>query len=492
MKLAWVVLVAAAGCAPSTRQQAESAFARHDYRKAAELFDRVVATNPNDKGARDRRTDARKLALQQMLRGVQTARAKDPARATQKLGELLEQRTAWQMQIEAKDALAAEVTATAKDIEVEIAGITTKTGPLAAHHALDRHAKLLAHPDFGNRIDVVFGRVAEVGRATCKRFAGSVTADEPYWAWIVDRYCRHWTPEASPVTVPPFPELRRELIVDGFVEGQSDAENEQLRVAIADAFRASAWYAPTGAGTAKAALYGRLAAKFTSKTVRRSKDWIEQQQYTDTETHQESYQEPYEEQESYWEDVSSTEWRDGKLETVTKQEHKTKWVTKYRTAWRNVETSVTRTREIPHTFSYSALERSGHYTAKLSLGVQREPESLFGDVTAELARDDRQRGFDHDITFDPAGIVPERADLETRDQMVANERARLQQRFVAALDAKYAATYCSAARYDRLEAAAACAYLDLARAPAPVRARLRGVFGDDEPHLANVLARELL
>jgi hypothetical protein len=491
MKHAWVVAVVIAGCAPSTRQQAESAYASHDYRRAAELFDQLVENNPADASARSRRTAARQQVLRQMLRSVQAARAtKRAGLATRRLGELLDQRAAWDLTLETETAgeLADEVAASANEIDRAVARATDTRGPLTGHQVLDVHARLLAHPEFGNRIDVIFDRISAAGRARCKQLAASATPDQPYWTWIVARYCRNWGDTS--VAAAPFPDLRRELVVEGALEGQSDTENDRLRAALAAAFRASPWYAPTGAGTVKAKLEGRLSATFSSKDVTLSKDWTEQVPYTDWVTEQEPYQEPYEELESYTEQVPRTEWKDNAPVTVYTTEHKTRWVTKHRPATRDVQRAVTKYRDVPHTYRYAAVERVGTYRATLRVEIQPEPASLFGGVIAESLRDDIQRGIDHDVSFVPAGISPRRAGIETRDQMVANEGRRLQERLVAVLDARYAALYCSAASYDKLEAAAACAYRDLARAPHGAHARLRAVFGDDETYLAPLLARE--
>jgi len=493
------VLAVVVGCT-SVRQLAETAYSKRHFRAAAALFDDLVKKHPDDVAARQRRTDARIAVLREMLIAVQAARrASQPTRADRLLEDLLDQRADWEMAIDrgAAPALAVEVTATGDHLAAEVDQVARTIGPLAAEARLADHEHLLAYPDFADRGRAMLARVGVVGRARCDALVAETSETRPAWSWLVERYCTHF---GAAATIPrgTFPNLRTGLELDGGVGGLSDLEAVAFRGALADAFRTSAWYAPNGTGTLHATLQGTLAATFGAHPIAQSASWTEQVPYTDYETEQESYQEPYDDTESYSEQVPYTEYQTQTEAcgtttctstvpvTVYRTEWKTRTVTKYRTAYRDVQKAVTRYRDVPHTFDYVATQRTGHYASQLAIAVDAAPP--LASVAATVGRDDTATGIEHDVTFEPAGVVPVRADLETWDHLVTSERARLAARLVAELDARYAATYCTATVYTR-DAAAACSYLDPARVPEPVHATLRGTFAADEPFLARILTR---
>jgi hypothetical protein len=512
-----LVLVTAA-CGPSLRDKADSAFARGDYRAAAELYSQLLTKSPNNPALLAKRTEARHGVLGQLFMANQTARRNnDRALAIKHLGALLAQRDAWEMAIEPRfvQALTAEVGMAGQDIAIDVDHATNTSGPLSGERTLGTHGDLLAHTDFGDRGARIHARVVEVGRMTCLRLAADTqlptASTGPYWRWVIDRYCTHWGEPGRAGTIE-LANLKNALTVDGDVDGQVELETAALREALATAFRASAWYSPAATTPAIARVSGQVAIAFSQRPVTLHATWDEEVPYTDYETTQESYEEPYTDTESYSEQVpyTDTETRtescgvpcsrdsDGgicvpqtctKTETVTKYrtEWKTRTVTKYRTAWRTVTNPVTRYRTVSHPYSYGATEIAGRYDSALRVTL-RETGELAGVVSvADLA--DSATGIEHDVTFAPAGIAPSRANLPTRERVIERERLRLQASLVQALDRRYAQRYCAATTYDR-EAAAACVYLDHATAPAPVHAALQTVFGGDEPLLGVVLARE--
>jgi hypothetical protein len=482
------VVVVLVGCT-SVRQHAENAYSKGRYREAAELYDQLLQKTPDDAAAKSRRLDARRMVLREMMIAVQgSRRANRRAAAIEALGELLAQREAWTMADDGSlgAALSIEVAAAGNDIEIEIDQLAHATGPLTAEHKLAGYSRLFAHGVFGGRGRAIRERAADVGRADCLMLAKDTSADASSWSWLVARYCDHWS---ARVEVPRGvrSELRVGLAVDGAIDGLGGAEADAFRGALATAFVASAWYADNGTGTAHATVSGSIAATFTQRPVALSADWVEQVPYTDYVTESESYQEPYDDTETYTEQVPYTEWKDGAATTVYRSETKTRTVTKYRTAWRDVQKAVTRYRDVPHVFSYQAIEHAARYSSSLAITLDRDGSALT-DAVATISRDDVATGIEHDVTFEAAGVHPERPNLPSRGELIAGERQRLAQRLVATLDARYTAKFCTTQVYSR-DAAAACAYVGLAAAPAGVHATLRGAFGADEPLLAAVLAR---
>jgi hypothetical protein len=491
-----LVTTFAMGCA-TLRDQAETAYARGNYRQAADLYDKLVTEHPNDVAAKSRRTDARNAVLRQQLFLEQTTRAAGhDAMATVQLGELLDQRDKWKMATEELSVatLATEVAAIGVYVEGDVLKRMRNIGPLGGEQLLLHYTPLLAHRDFGNRRDGIRAQLAVTGRAACMSLASDASAESPYWSWIVARYCVHWGD--SPVAAQTFPNLRIGLVVDGAIKGQTDAEVASLHTDLTAAFRRSVWWAPTGVGVAHATIDGEIKTSFSSQPLSLSADWEEEVPYTDYETHSESYQEPYDDTESYTEEVP---YSDSELKAepcgdttctttiwVTKYrtEWKTRTVTKQRTAWRDVQVAVTKYRTVPHVFQYNVIERSGRYISELRAHIDRE----LPDVVAAIDSDSTETGIDNEVTFEPANVYPGSANLRTTKAFATAERARLQEQMIKLLDDRYSKLYCAATKYTR-EEAAACAYVDAKRAPSGVHAALAVAFGTDEPFLAAVLRR---
>jgi len=512
--LPWL-LVMLVGCGASLTERADDAFKRRDFGKAAELYDQALARRPTDPKLLARRTEARHARLGMIFHANQVARRNgDRTLAIRHLGNLLAQRDTWAMAIDPRsaNALAAEVGMAGNDIAIEVDHRTNTVGPLAGEMLLGEHAPLLRHADFGGRGSALQAKVEAVGRGACDQLA--VDATTPFWKWTIDRYCAHWGERGKVGTVL-LEDLRSELHVVGSAAGERAGETDLTRAALAKAFRASAWYSPTGFSAVHAQLSGRVAIDVAQQQVQQHTFYDEEVSYTEDETSQESYQEPYDDPESYSEQVPYTETethsercanscvgveRDcspsmcTKTETVTKYrtESKTRTVTKYRTAWRSVTNPVTKYRTVTHPYDYSTIEVTGSYATLHVLRVlEGEGEGarveLVG-VTAQVEHAKVLSGVDHDVTFAAAGVYPSRAELPTREDVLAAQRQELQRRLVAVLDERYARLYCTASTYD-VEAAARCAYLDHPRAPAAVHARLRAVFGADEPFLGSILSR---
>jgi hypothetical protein len=123
-----------------------------------------------------------------------------------------------------------------------------------------------------------------------------------------------------------------------------------------------------------------------------------------------------------------------------------------------------------------------------SFSVRLRVDRELPDVAASIDSNFSDEGVDHDVTFEAAGVSPERANLMTAEAFVLREEGRLRDRFREVLDERYAGLYCKAAQYT-VEEAAACVDLDPERASIAARATLRTVFGADEPFLPTVLAR---
>jgi hypothetical protein len=488
-------LVVVAGCSQSINSRADEAYKKHRYLEAAELYDQVVRKDPKDGKASAKRTQARTEALRELLAATASARVAGKLdAATTTLAELLVRRDSWAMKLEGQAAkeLTVEIVAAGSAIATAVTATATGRGPLSAELLAAHYAPLLAHVDFQNWRREIEDSVHGVGRTKCDALVPRATT--PYWSWVVASYCRHFG--GGEVKIVTRANLRTGLVVEGSVVGIPVEDTSRIRTTLAGAFRESVWFSPDAPKSAHALLGGKMAAMFEAHTVAKTANWTEQVPYTAYEDAQESYQEPYTDQESYSEQVPHTEYKtethpcgstsctETHPETVYSSETRYRTVTKYRTQYRTVQKAVTRYRDVPRSFTYEALERTGHYVSALRIRFDRDSP----EVTAEIKNDSFEHGFDHDVTNPDAGVSPERANLPTLATLIAHEEARLKAEVKVKLDGAYREAYCSGSQYT-LEEAAACSYLAPADVPAAVHAALRGAFGDDEMQLAVILAR---
>lgn len=476
-------LVLAVGCAPSVKSQADTAYSKKQYLQAAELYDQVLRADPKDKHALGRRIEARTMVLRELLAATARSRtAGDADGAMAQLAEMLARRDGWGMKVEGElaRALSIEVVASGSAIATAVSNTSNAAGPLSGQAMAQHYAPLLAHVEFANWRREIDDSVHGAARTVCGNLVAK--AKTPYLTWAIAAYCRHFGLEEPPLLARA--NLKNKLVVDGALGGVPPDDSARVRDTLAAAFTESVWFAPDAARPGHATLTGRLNAVFDSHTVSRTANWTEQVPYTDYVTEQESYQEPYDDTETYYESVPHTEYRDGKPETVYQSESRTRTVTKYRTAYRPVTKPVTRYRDVPRSFNYEAIERTGRYTSAVRVRIDRDEP----DVMAEINGNFFEHGFDHDVYNAQAGVSPERANLPTLAAFTAAEEQRLRDALRLKLDARWADLYCSAQRF-LPEDAATCAYLAPATIPSGAHAALQQVFGPDEALLQTVLVR---
>lgn len=488
------LVLVVASCA-TTKGQADDLYDQGRFLEAAELYDRIARENPNDVEAKVRRTRARNGALRMQLAYVTRVRqAGQRELAALQLQKLFQLRDSWQMNTEPAIAklLETEVFEAGKWLEGVVANRVRTAGPLVGEAIALQFQELFAHPELDRWRSSIGLAIESAGRDVCSRIAPTTTT--PYWSWIANRYCTHFNIRAvEPMRLP---NLRAGLAVTGSVQGSASGESERMRIALANAFKASVWYANDGATPVRATLAGSVAATFDSRSVTRTADYTEQIPYTDYQTVQESYEEPYTDTEYYTEQVPHTEYRSESYscgdstcsrtvpETVYRSESRTRTVTKYRTQWRSVTRPVTRYRTESRTYTYAGVEHHGRYQSSLRLVVAADLDGLIAQVEQNVD----ETGFETDASFPQAGVYPQSANLTSAESFVAGEERRLVADLHARLQALYAARYCRGDEFT-LEEASRCAYLDLAAAPPEAQKVLHAQFGEDLQFLPTVLAR---
>lgn len=489
-----LILVLVAACA-TTKGRADDLYDQGRFLEAAELYDQIARENPSDVEAKVRRTRARNGALRVQLAYVTKVRlAGQREIAAQQLQKLFQLRDSWRMNTEPAIAklLETELVEVGTWLEGVVANRVRTAGPLVGESIALQFQELFAHPELDKWRASIGLAIETAGRDVCSRIAPTTTT--PYWSWIANRYCSHFNIRAvEPMRLP---NLRAGLAVTGSVQNTASGESERMRIALANAFKASVWYAPDGATPVRATLTGAVAAKFDSRSVTRTADYTEQIPYTDHETVQEAYEEPYTDTEYYTEQVPHTEYRSESYscgdstctrsvpETVYRSESRTRTVTKYRTQYRPVTRPVTRYRTENRTYTYAGVEHYGRYQSNLRLVVAADLDGLIAQVDQNVT----ESGFETDASFSPAGVYPQTANLTSAETFVANEERRLVAELHARLQALYAARYCRDSEFT-LEAAARCAYLGMDAVPPQAHKVLHAQFGEDLQYLPAVLAK---
>lgn len=453
-----IVCALLAGCGASLHGQAEAAFEREDYLVAAELFGKLAVSG--DAEAIAKRDVSRDGALAQLKQAY--AAAPNPQAALVVLTELLAHRDAWQRSID----VTAEVARTGAYVTDQISTRIASAGPLAAEALEHGYAPLLGRADFRDRHVALDGMIVNGGRDRCAALAPPT----PYLTWVVDRYCAHFGVERGDAQ--PLPGLRRDLAVTTAIAGATDAQETDLARALAGAFHDSIWFAP-GAPVVAGHVSGRVGQTVETHPVELTKNWTETVSYQEDEQVQEAYDESYQDLVGEWVTVPCYE--EGCTPSTSYQTH---FETKTRTAYRWVTQSVTKYRDEPRVFTFTADQVTASNTDELTL--------VTPIAAAELADDYQQIAYNHDVTFAPAGVAPSHTAITELPTVVASGQEKLRQRFAAALAQSWVDHYCADAAAP--EAAAQCFYGERAHAPAAAHAGLATVLGGDEPFLAAVLA----
>lgn len=467
-----MVLVMLMGCT-TMRGRADTAYAHGDYIEAADLYDKLAAANPQDREVIARRDQARTAELKSELADVETARiAGLDAESTGKLALVLAQRDVWGgvTPADLQASFDYEIHETGRRIADEVGAKLEAAGPLAGEDAASHYAHLLAREDFDEPRIAIHKALVAAGQARCTQL-GAVAAT-PYWSWLAGRYCAHFGVIRN---APLLPEQRTALAIDGTVAGETADETAELRGDITAAFQKSPWYAANGTGEAHATSDGTVELHASSREVVLTASWTEQVSYTEDETQSESYQEPYDDTESYTEDVTDS---DGNTHT----EFKTRTVTKYRTAWRDVTVPVTKYRDEPRSQDYPAVQRLATYKSRLRLRI----DAGLPEIAASVDASADQSGYDVDVTIAEAGIAPSRAHLPTHEQFATAQHDRLAAQLLDLLKAEYSRRYCTAETYT-IEEAARCGVAGFDLVPRHARDSLGQVFGGETSYLGAVL-----
>lgn len=473
-------------CVPKDRGAAE-AYDRGDYFEAANTYDALLREKPSDPDLLRRRDEARQRAYGLLLSKI----PRGPLDATiPALRPLLAQRETWtpgtlslgsQLLDNGLATVANDVRAM---IAEEIHNHLQARQPLGGKDALALRQEALPFPDFRDLWPILAEDVRTAAFTHCRAALPAAPAAQPFLTSLLTSYCSSF---GAPVPAPPALDLANELTVQVSVAGVSEAQSRSTGGLLSMGFVESPWFDPASTRAITTTITGRNDFWFTARQELLSADWQEQVAYEDTET----YQEPYDDTESYTEQVpytvDDTEQYPCGTSTCTRpitrteyrSETKFRTVTRYRTATR----TITRYRTETRSHDYQALRRDGKYAANWQVSLELTAVPGEQALAFPVSQSITQYGYDHDETFEPAGLRPGRANLMTPDAWFAYVAAGLSEKLRDQLSARWLSSFCRLPQYSA-ETAARCAR---GAAPPPAaRAALFAAFGND---LDRVLSR---
>lgn len=255
---------------------------------------------------------------------------------------------------------AAAIEATDRFVREQVKRLISEQSPLAARSQLDRYRPILTSKPLRLTITVADQAIREGGRARCAELVGEATEQEsPYWHWVLGRYCAALgspQPRAAPL-----PGLFKGLRVDIHTKDSAGTERSILEKWLAEWFRRSVWYADD----ANELLATRVDNDFDA----------------------------------------SLEKRPATLHASYRK--------------RSTSTIVDETRIVAPTRAYTVeTEEDFVYSATLYIATYHLDAVITLDLgggsapfVAHLKADDSKRAYDHDVSFPPANIYPQRPHL---------------------------------------------------------------------------------
>ena len=355
--------------------------------------------------------------------------------ALQQLVELLDarDRDGGDLDPSLRAAIAHEVAWAEADTTLVVKRLVVRGRLSGAHAVVASRRTMLHHADFA----ALWPRLADAIATGATTRCDAITHESPYLARLTARYCDRLGIEAPALA--PLPSAIAAITLTGDVKGVTPDQRSRLETAIAHQLEASPWY-DHDAPRASASIAGAQRIEVAEPREERiDVPWVERIPYTETAVA-----------------VVPFSARHRFTPLVVAAKTKTKF------------------REEAREYSYYATRREADYAARwrfhLVLAASSDP------ITFETKDRDHRVGYDHDVTYEPAGVSPSRANLPTDDEWFDHVLAGFEAALAAELSSQWSSTYCREHDYT-LETAARCAYG--ATPPSAARAVLAESFGNE-------------
>lgn len=452
------------------RGQADDLARKGRYVEAAALYDDLVRKEPGKQELVDARDELRWRALEQLLGNARRSRLEgQDEKAEDDLLHFLSRRAEWNSKLNGalESSLLEEMEGTHRHFRQLISAPAQKGLALTAEEHLVRKRPLLAHREMGVIQREMESVVAQSGKDACLKLKEGSSEDSPHWRELVFRYCRHWREYAPRPPAPP--ELLGPPEWTGELEGLNGAQQARLQARLTQAFEASPWFSPGATSRPAFTVMGYFSTRRDSESVQRTVAWTEQVPYTDHEERIEYIEEPYEDEEEYTDS-------DGKKKKRT--------VTKYKKRKHSYTVPVTKYRDVPRTFDYHAVRLSADH--RVAMTATGSLDSGRGPFSVTLMDQYSESGYEHDVTFHPGGVSPQRVSFTPPQAWLDSQVEAMGARFSRQLVEHWQQSYCASPSLT-LDEAARCARSGAAL-PATAQRVLSEILGDDAARVPALFA----
>jgi hypothetical protein len=476
-----------AGC-QSSRSQARSAVEAGDLRRALDLYDEALASDPGDESAlRERRQARERLALEILTAGERAAMTEAREDAERSLFELCGRRVRWGEPLPGGAALRYEALRDAV-LNLEFARVDglVRGGRYIDAATVGRHEGFRC-PDLDPLRRPLVERTAAIAAARCTALEATARAHGPYAQSMAERACLAMGAVTS--THVALPHQVGHVRLDGAVRGASPALLESLRQHVTATVSKTPLFDASAKSELEIAVAGYVRHEIRRTPTTLSHSWTEAIPYQDTETYQESYQEPYTDTEYYTERTPYTryEYRNGRNTPVTdyRSESRTRTVTKYRTAFRTRTRPVTRYRHEPRVFTHAAVHVEATYESAFSSEIHAP---LLRTLPIPVAHTETEDAYEHSASFAPANVSPSSGDVRSLENRFQDDAELVARRFAAAWRTAFTGVACGSGTFRGPEEGARCAWLEASKAPDGAFLALAPIFGADVPALVELPA----
>ena len=348
-----------------------------------------------------------------------------------------------------------EPTRTALEVEVRDADETVRANvgrhaaaghPFTAAAELARRAPLLTTAAFAPTRNASADAIKQAGQQVCARLQATVTPEQPYWGLGVSRYCAHF---GVTFAAPPRASALGSFEVSGQISGVTAAQSAAFRARIVEWLRGSLWFDDAGKAVARGSVEGVYTASHKRQSV----------------TLHATYKETI--------TTSTTGPLVPPLALPTARGG-------VAPAHPYPDTSYSTT-TIDQTLPYDAEEIRGDYALGASVKIDvGTPVPL----TVSVRRAQGIKGYDHDMTFEPAGIVPRHDHVPSAAEWFDDQVESMSLKMVWALNRKFIDAHCKRASFD-VDEAARC--LVVGQQPPGALAALAAAIGENAESLVAIL-----
>lgn len=395
--------------------EADAAYRRGEYERAAELYDDAVREQPSEASLRERRTNARRMTL---LRLVEAAEQRRPA------AEALE--TVYRLAVKHKlwfgpdgeklndEPLQTRVDALVRWMVDRMSGsfepALGAAMPLLATQRIRGAHERFSSLGFSHLSARLANEARTAGAGRCGELSSQVTPEQPYLRAWVACYCRAFEVETAGVA--PAAEQVGRLRIEYNALGRTTREQRTVvDQRLQEVFRRTPWFHPDAQREATARVDGiHSSPLYSSNDVTR---------------------------ETQWHDASRNERR---------------------------------------AFSYAVKEHHARYDAAWDITV--DLAGAPGPISVELRAHEVQSVDEHNVTFEPAGVRPQRAAFMTEREWFDKQLAAAMAKLSEQAQTLWYESFCASAE-PSLESAARCALGAQGDVPERLEVLLRAFLRDD-------------